>query len=94
MKILRADHLYADLTYKGIGAALSVHNTLGPVHKESVYHKALAKEFSQMNIPFQSERTLTVTYRSESVGNYKPDFIIDNKVIVEIKALEFLLKNL
>ncbi len=90
MKVLRANHLYADVTYKIIGAAISVHNALGPVHKELVYHKALEKELAASNIPFTTETILPVRYKGTSVGTYKPDFIIDNKIIVEIKALLFL----
>lgn len=92
MKTLRTDHLFADLTYKIIGAAISVHNALGPVHKEHVYHQALSKEFFSMGIPYDSEKILPVVYKGDSVGIYKPDFIVDDKVIVEIKALEFLPK--
>ncbi len=92
MKLLRTDHLYTDLTYKIIGAAISVHNTLGPVHKELVYHKALEKEFRLIRIPFTTEKILSVRYKGESVGTYKPDFVVDDKVIVEIKALTFLPK--
>ena len=93
MKILRSDHLYSELTYKIIGASIEVHNTLGPVHKEHVYHKALEKEFTQIHLPFVSEKTLSVSYKGESVGTYRPDFIVDDKVIVEIKAVEFLPKS-
>jgi len=90
MKNLQADYLYADLTYKIIGIAMSIHTELGPVHKEIVYHNALKKEFILQHIPFASEKIIPVKYKGEQVGTYKPDFVIDDKVVVEIKALNFL----
>lgn len=82
--------LYEALTYEIRGAMYAVHKALGPVHKESIYQKALAKEFKTRGIPFEKEVRLEVIYRGEKVGAYKPDFIVDDKVIVEVKAVEFL----
>ncbi|MCL5675916.1 MAG: GxxExxY protein [Patescibacteria group bacterium] len=84
------DHLYKDLTYKIIGAAFKVHKILGSVHKEIVYQKALAEELSLLEIPFKREEAIPIFYNGKKVGIYQPDFIVDDKVIVEIKALEFL----
>ena len=82
--------LYEDLTYEIRGAIFAVHQALGPGHKESVYQKALAKELTIRNIPFMKEKILDVVYKDEKVGTYKPDFIVDDKVIIEIKAVPFL----
>lgn len=84
------DHLYKDLTYSIIGAAFSIHKSLGSVHKELVYQNALAQEFRLLKIPFKQEVIIPVSYKGTSVGIYKPDFVIDDRVIVEIKALSFL----
>ena len=84
--------IYADLTYKVRGAIFNVYNALGPGHKEPVYQKALAKELIFTKIAFQIETPLDVNYRGEKVGNYRPDFIIDNRLILEIKATEFMPK--
>lgn len=84
--------IYADLTYKVRGALFNVYNELGHGHKEQVYQKALEKELKLQNIPYMREFNLKVKYKGESVGNYRPDFIIDNKVILEMKAVEFLPK--
>ncbi|KKK73023.1 hypothetical protein LCGC14_2898030, partial [marine sediment metagenome] len=65
---------------------------LGPVHKETVYHNAIAIELKRLKIPFETEKVLKVTYRGETVGIYKPDFIIDDKVILEIKAVPAIAK--
>lgn len=82
--------LYGDLTYKIRGAMFKVHRTLGSGHKEGIYHKALEKEFALQNIPFRTEVTLAVVYEGERVGNYRPDFIVDDKVLIELKALPIL----
>jgi GxxExxY protein len=84
--------LYEDLTYKIRGALYEVHKALGPVHKETVYHNAIAIELKHLKIPFETEKVLKVTYRGETVGIYKPDFIIDDKVILEIKAVSTIAK--
>lgn len=85
--------IYADLTYKVRGAVFSVYNGLGFGHKEQVYQKALEKEFVEMEIPYKREKSLDVKYKDEVVGNYRPDFVIDEKIILEIKAVEFMPKS-
>ena len=85
--------IYADLTYQIRGAIFNVYNTLGFGHKEQVYQKALAKEFEEQKISFKREASLNVEYRDEVVGNYRPDFIVDDKVILELKSVEFMPKT-
>ena len=82
--------IYADTTYKVRGCAFNVFNELGNGHKEAVYQKALEKELIQQNIPYKKESSINVNYKGESIGNYRPDFIIDDKIIIELKAVEFL----
>ena len=82
--------LYGDLTYKVRGAMYKVHATLGSGHKEGVYHKALEKEFELQNIPFKTEVTLLVVYEGVRVGTYRPDFVVDEKVLIELKAVPIL----
>ena len=79
-------YIYKDLTYKTIGCLYEVHKELGSVHKEIIYHKALALEFKNKGIPFVEEKSLSVKYKGSRIGSYKPDFIIDDKVILEIKV--------
>jgi len=84
--------LYKDLTYKVIGALYEVHNELGTVHKESIYHKAVAIELKNRNIKFEEEKSLPVRYKGQKIGVYKPDFVIEDKVILEIKAVPMITK--
>lgn len=79
--------LYKDLTYEIIGALYAVHNELGFVHKENIYHNAITLELRERNIDFEEEKALSVKYRNKIIGSYRPDFIIKDKVILEIKAV-------
>lgn len=84
--------LYETLTFKIRRAIFNVYNCLGYGHKETVYQKALEKELSEINLPYQKEPLLKVEYKGEQVGSYRPDFVVDNKIIIEIKAVEFMPK--
>ncbi|MEW6094692.1 MAG: GxxExxY protein [Chloroflexota bacterium] len=85
-----AEFLYKELTYAIIGAAMEVHKILGGGFLEAVYQKALAHELSLRNIPFEEQVRLQVFYKEQLVGEYIADFVIDGKVIVEIKAVSAL----
>ncbi|HPN54949.1 MAG TPA: GxxExxY protein [Candidatus Moranbacteria bacterium] len=82
-----AELLYEDLTYKIRGAVFEVRKKIGLGHKESVYHKALEIAFEKQKIYFKSETVVPIFYEGKKVGSYQPDFIIDDKIIVELKAL-------
>jgi GxxExxY protein len=88
----KQEGLYKELTYKIIGALYEVHNELGSVHKENIYHKAIAVELKNRKIGFEEEKFLPVEYKGQKVGSYKPDFIIEDKVILELKAVPILTK--
>lgn len=82
----KTDYIYKDLTYKIIGCLYEVHSELGNVHKEVIYHKAMAVELKNKNIPFAEEMPIDVKYKGKRIGSYRPDFIIDDKIILEIKV--------
>lgn len=79
--------LYEKLTYEIRGAFYELYNTLGPGFKEEIYHRALAKEFKLRSLPFEDKKRLTITYKNEKVGIYEPDFIVDEKILIEIKSV-------
>lgn len=81
------EFIYQDLTYAIRGAAFAVRKALGFGHKESVYQKALAVELMKRRIAFVRETQIPVTYDGQRVGVYQPDFLVDEKVIIELKAL-------
>ena len=81
--------LYEDLTYKIRGAIFEVKKQLGLGHKENIYQRALEEEFKKINLPFKREKTINIKYNKKNIGTYRPDFIIDNKIILELKSLPF-----
>lgn len=82
-----AEILFKDLSFAIIGAAIEVHKQLGPGFLETIYHKALAYELALHNIPFEQEKALPVYYKGQLFGEYKADFVVDGKIILEIKAV-------
>jgi len=73
-------------TKRVIGAAIAVHRFLGPGLLESVYRTALAIEMEREGIGFERERTIYITYHGKPIGEFRPDFIVQNTVIVEVKS--------
>ena len=70
-----------------VGCFYAVYNELGPGHKEQIYHKALTLELKSKGISFNDKKRLKVKYKGQEIGIYEPDFIIEDKIIVEIKSL-------
>lgn len=85
--------LYEDLTYKIRGAIFNVYNSIGYGHKESVYQRALAFELSSSKVKFEYQKAVEVQYKNLRVGIYIPDLIIENKIILELKASEYNIKR-
>ena len=74
---------------KIIGACIEVHRALGPGLLESVYQECLAREFSLQDVPFHKEIAQTVSYKGVLMDcGLRLDFLVDNRVIVELKAVE------
>ncbi|MEW6231783.1 MAG: GxxExxY protein [Chloroflexota bacterium] len=80
------EFLYKDVTYAVIGAAMEAHKILGPGFLESVYEAALAHEFDLRGIPHQRQDKLAVRYKDIVAGEFRADFLVDGKVVVELKA--------
>ncbi|HBM15413.1 MAG TPA: GxxExxY protein [Lentisphaeria bacterium] len=82
------DILYKDESFKIIGACMEVHNELGCGFLESVYQEALEIVFKDLNIPYQREKELTISFRNQKLAKtFQADFICFNKIIVELKAV-------
>lgn len=84
--------LYEELTKEVISSAYQVANTLGYGLIEKDYQVALAAEFKYRNIPYKRECPFELKYREQVIRNKRLDFLIDNKVIVELKVSEFIPK--
>jgi GxxExxY protein len=79
-----------ELTEKIIGCAMKVHSVLGPGLLESVYAKALANELRKAGLQVECEKLITVKYDGEVVGEFFADKLVEEKVMVEEKAVQAL----
>ena len=87
--------LFEEETYKFIGACMTVHKILGSGFLESVQEEALKKELEKEDIPFETQKKLKVFYDGSPLDKYfKADFVCNDKIILEIKPVAFLNKNL
>jgi GxxExxY protein len=76
-----------DLTYRIIGCAMKVHSTLGNGFQEVIYQRALAIELERAGLGFEREQEQTIYYEGIDIGTRRADFLVENEVMVEIKAL-------
>ncbi|RJP72787.1 MAG: GxxExxY protein [Candidatus Abyssobacteria bacterium SURF_17] len=75
-----------------IGAAIEVHRCLGPGLLEAAYHQCLARELSLRNLRFETEKSIPVNYKGINLEcGYRLDFMVEDKLIVELKAIEKML---
>jgi len=81
------EFLYKDLSYKIIGCLYEVYNDLGPAHKEQVYQEAFKVSFAEKGINFKSNKKLKILFKDKEVGIYEPDFIVEDKIIIELKSI-------
>ena len=93
MPNLVSDATNNDLTYRIIGAAMTVHNEIGPGYKEEVYEKAFEIELNKREIIVQRQFPINVMYEGEQVALFYLDLFVENLVVVEIKALSHQLTN-
>jgi GxxExxY protein len=78
------------ITEEVIVAAIAVHTELGPGFLESVYEQALAVEFAIRGIAFVRQKPLPLFYRDHQIGEHRLDFLVEDKIVVELKAVEHL----
>ena len=84
----KQNNIFDILSKKTIGVAIEVHKTLGPGFIEIIYHNAMKKELELQNIPFETEKGIIITYKNEQVGLHRLDLLINNEIIVELKAVK------
>lgn len=78
------------LTHKVIGCAMKVHSTLGNGFQEVIYQRALAIELEYAEITYQREMEMPIFYRGMQIGLRRVDFFVDERLMVELKAVEVL----
>jgi GxxExxY protein len=77
-----------EITDRIIGAALQVHKSLGPGFLETIYEAALGIEFDHLGIAYEVQKPVPMEYRGKRVGEHRLDFLVERKVIVELKAIQ------
>jgi GxxExxY protein len=77
----------SDLTGRIIKCAIEVHNHLGNGFQEIIYQRALAVEFALQGLNFQREFEMPLFYKGEPIGTRRVDFFVEDKIMVEIKAI-------
>lgn len=85
---LELDRVTEDLAYKAIGCAIDVHRVIGPGYLEGVYENALAVELAHQGLAFERQVSVNVEYRGVNVGNGRIDMLVENSIILELKAVE------
>lgn len=74
------------LSYEIMGILFKVHNGLGPTFLEKYYQRAVEKELKKAELSYQCEFAIELLYDGESIGRYFLDFVIEDKVVLELKA--------
>jgi GxxExxY protein len=78
---------HSELTGKIIGCAMEVHKILGNGFQEVIYQRALAIEMASQGISFSREHEIDIFYKGKKIGTRRVDFFVDDKIMVEIKAV-------
>lgn len=82
-----------DLARRIIGCLIEVHKRLGPGFLEEVYHRAAEIELAHHGIPFETEKEIRLSYRSQAIGTHRLDLAIAGQLVVELKTVETLHKK-
>ena len=82
----------SEITDAIISAAIAVHRELGPGFIESVYEQALAVEFALRGVAFVRQKSIPLFYRDHQIGEHRLDFLVEEKIVVELKAIDSLEK--
>jgi len=79
--------IYPELSYILMGILFEVHNKLGTKYQEKHYQKAIEIKLKELNIPYKKEVKVNVEFGKEKLGEFFLDFVVDNKIVLEIKKI-------
>ena len=85
--MINEQYKYSEWTSKIIGCAITVHKTLGNGFQEVIYQRALEIEMRELGISFNREFEMPIFYREQQIGTRRVDFLVDDIVSVELKAI-------
>jgi len=81
---------YPELSFAIMEIAFEIHNIIGPGFTENIYEEAFVYELANRQMPFEQQKPIEVFYKGLCVGFYRLDFLVDQKIIVELKAVSAL----
>jgi len=84
------DVVYKELSYQIMAAVFEVYNTLGFGFLEKVYERALLKELCLRGIPVEAQKEIKVFYKGDEIGAYFADLVVNDEILLELKAVESL----
>lgn len=84
-KLKREDLVHPELSYKIVGILFAVFNELGYGYQEKYYQRAIKNELTTLGINFKEQVSMPIEYRGSNIGRHIYDFLIENKVVIEIK---------
>ncbi len=85
--VVQTAYKYSELTSKIIGCAMAVHRALGNGFQEVIYQRALEIELADNGIAFSREHEIPIYYKRQQIGTRRVDFLVENVVSVELKAV-------
>ena len=85
--MIKEQYKHSEITKKIIGCAMKVHSTLGNGFQEVIYQRALAIEMDKQGLSFKRELEMEIYYDNEHIGTRRVDFFVEDKIMVELKAL-------
>jgi len=88
-----AELLYKDLSYVIQGVAFDIYKKLGSAHKENVYHNACLIALRNKKLGIEKEKRIEIFYENKKVGTYTPDLVVNDSILIELKAKPFLTKE-
>lgn len=77
-----------EATESFIACAIEVHSALGPGLLESVYEEALAHEFTLRGVNYEKQKEISLKFKGKEIGKHRIDFLVENSVVMELKAVE------
>lgn len=84
-----ADLIYPELSYQLMGVLFKVHSKLGPKYQEKYYQRAIEIELKRQKMTYEREKMVRLEYEKEGIGRYFIDFVIDGKIALEVKAVDY-----
>ncbi|MCK4660450.1 MAG: GxxExxY protein [Phycisphaerae bacterium] len=82
------DYPHKELTERVIGSAIEVHRSLGPGFLEDIYERAMLVELRHAGLNVKQQQVFPIWYREVQVGNHRADLVVEERVLVELKAVE------